>query len=125
VTKWARLSEHDSLVHRRLIELLIEEERFKDAAAAADLALWTDLAGAETHRLAGLAYSRNNDLKRAEFEWESALLTPLNIESEARLQATWLEELNRRGLTARAQAAKAKLEKGRAARLKKSGSPVL
>lgn len=125
VTKWARLSEHDSLVHRRLIELLIEEERFKEAALAADLALWTDLAGAETHRLAGLAYSRNDDLKRAEFEWESALLTPLNPESEARLQATWLEELNRRGLTARAEAARAKLEKGRAARLKKSVAPVL
>ncbi len=125
VSKWARLSEHDAVVHRRLVELLIAEERFKEAAAAADLALWTDLAGAETHRLAGLAYARNNDLSRAEFEWESALLTPMNLESEAKLQATWLEELKRLGLNGRIPATKAKLEKGRAARLKKSGGPVL
>lgn len=123
--KWARLSEHDAFVHRRLIELLLSEERFKEAVDAGRLAIWTDLAGSETHLLYGLALARSGDLRNAEFEWESALLTPLTLESEAKLQATWLGELKRRGQSARAQRVKTKIEKGRAARLKKSGAPVL
>ncbi len=100
---WAKLSEHDPAVHRRLLQLLIEQNEIPEAVEAAQLAIWVDLAGVETHRLAGLAHARASDLKSAEFEWESALLCPARSDNLLILKRTWTAELNRRGLTGRAQ----------------------
>jgi len=120
VRKWAKLSEHDPVVHRRLIEMLLEREEFAEAAKVADLALWTDLAGQETHRLAGLAFARSGNWKRAEFEWETALLVPTTLAGETQLEKTWVEELKRRGQGARAEIRASQLREGRAARLRQS-----
>ncbi len=104
VKKWAELSEHDPLPHRRLMTLLLESGDSAGAKKAAELAIWVDLAGMETHRLAGLSFSRSGDLRRAEFEFESALLCPSELPDRQKLEETWREELLSRGLKARAEA---------------------
>lgn len=100
--KWAALSEHDAMVHRRLVTMLIEQEKFSEAVAAGRLAIWVDLAGLETHRLYGLALSKSGDLRGAEYEWESALLCPASPADLSKLARTWKEELVRRGQAGRA-----------------------
>ena len=100
---WAYLSEHDAPLHRRLVELLIEQSHIGEAVEAAERAIWVDLAGAETHRLAGLAYARDQRLTDAQFEWESALLCPALPDQLLRLRETWVGELSRRGQRAQAQ----------------------
>lgn len=94
---WAKLSEHDPWVHRRLIEVLLEQGEVKDAMAAAQLAIWVDLAGIETHRWAGIAFARGGNWKQAEFEWESALLCPAEPDQLVRLGQSWTEELQKAG----------------------------
>ncbi len=103
VRAWARLSEHDPFVHRRYLELLIEQDQIEEAQDAAALAIWVDLAGVETHRLAGLAYSRARKWKEAEFEWQSALLCPAAPEQLIKLGQTWSEELKKAGRGAEAR----------------------
>lgn len=93
----AHLSEHDARAHRRYVELLLEQEHFIEATKAAELALWVDLAGVDTHRLAALALSRAGRSKEADFEWESALLCPANPRQKERLRASWTAELARLG----------------------------
>jgi tetratricopeptide (TPR) repeat protein len=109
--KWAQLSEHDPIVHRRLLRMLIDTNRAGEAARAAPWAVWTDLAGFETHLLAGLAHARSGNLVQAEFEWESALLTPTSPAQLATLRASWKEELVRLGFSARAMRLEQKLER--------------
>ena len=101
--RWAKLAEHDPMVHRALLGLLLKEEKYEEAKAAGELAIWVDLAGFETHRLYGKALARSGDIKAAEFEFESALLCPASPEDITRLSATWSEELLRVGQKARAE----------------------
>lgn len=103
---WAQLSEHDPGVHRRLLEVLIQQDQIPDAMAAARLAVWVDLAGMETHRLAGLAFARGKQWDQAEFEWQSALLCPATPDQLLQLGQTWTEELQRAGRSAQAARAK-------------------
>jgi cellulose synthase operon protein C len=107
--EWAKLSEHDSLVHRRLLSVLVERARYDEAVEAGKWAVWVDLAGFDTHRSYGLALSRAGDLKQAEFEFESALLCPASPSDIEKLEATWAEELRRHGYAARAEQVKARV----------------
>ncbi len=102
VKNWAALSENDATVHRRLLLLLLENELYEEAARAAELAIWVDLSGVDTHRLAGIAFARVGNLSKAEYEWESALLCPASTLQKNELQKTWTEELKRLGFTKRA-----------------------
>jgi uncharacterized protein HemY len=110
--RWAALSEHDPMVHRRLVQVLIEQKKYGEAVVAGELAIWVDLAGMETHRLHGLALARNGDLRGAEFEWESALLCPGVPTDLSKLAHTWKEELVRLGQSARAAKIDERVVKG-------------
>lgn len=94
---WAAVAEHDPGVHRRLVELLVEQNHVQEAISAAGRLIWVDLANIETHRLAGLAYARGGRWGDAEFEWQSALLCPAEPDQLLRLQQTWQAELKRAG----------------------------
>jgi tetratricopeptide (TPR) repeat protein len=97
VSRLARIEEHDPAIHHRLVELLLAQNQFVLAGGAAELALWVDLAGMNTHRLAALAFSRLGQDKRANFEWESALLTAVTEGEKKSLAGSWAGELSRMG----------------------------
>ncbi len=120
---WAALSEHDPTPHRRLIQLLIDHEKYEEAKRAGELAIWADLAGLETHRLYGLALFRAGDEKGAEYEFESALLCPALPTDLQSLTATWISELERVGKKARAAEVAARIAGSRRFSAKKSGAP--
>jgi cellulose synthase operon protein C len=72
--KIVALSEHDAGAHRALLERLVARGDVEGAVALGDDAVWVDLLGFETHYLFAQALIAKNDLKRAEFELETALL---------------------------------------------------
>jgi tetratricopeptide (TPR) repeat protein len=94
---WAAVAEHDPGVHRRLVELLLEQDEPEEAIGAAGRLIWVDLANIETHRWAGLAFARGGRFQDAEFEWQSALLCPAEPDQVLRLKQTWQAELKRAG----------------------------
>jgi tetratricopeptide (TPR) repeat protein len=110
VSRLARIEEHDPAAHHRLLELLLAQNKPVLAARAAELALWVDLAGTDTHRLAALAFSRAGDRKRANFEWESALLTPASEAGRKALTESWVAELLRLGRREEASRVKKRLQ---------------
>ncbi len=93
--RWVPLAEHAGFVHRRLMELLLQKERFSDATRLATHAVWADLANVDTHRWAALAWSRAGNRKQADFEWESALLCPGTPPQFQALEESWTAELRR------------------------------
>lgn len=97
IARLARIEENDAAVHHRLVELLLAQKKFIEAARAADLLLWVDLGHLETHRLAALAFSQAGQLGRANFEWTSALLTQAAPAEKQKLQLSWEGELKRLG----------------------------
>jgi tetratricopeptide (TPR) repeat protein len=68
------LSEHDAGAHRALLERLIARGEFEEARTFGEDALWVDMLGFEMHYLFAQALAGKGDLKRAEFELETALL---------------------------------------------------
>jgi tetratricopeptide (TPR) repeat protein len=111
VHRLAQLSEHEPGPHRRLMELLLEAKREKEAAQAAELAIWVDLADSSLHRLAGQSFARAGDLSRAQFEWESALLTVKSAGELRDLGEVWQAELVRVGRNKEARDVAARIEK--------------
>jgi hypothetical protein len=89
LTQWAELSEHDGVVHRRLVTLLLETRRNAAAANAAERAIWAGLGVFETHRLAAEAFHRAGQPRRAQFELDTARL--LAVEAPLRAQLRELE----------------------------------
>ncbi len=104
VRQWAARAEHDGPVHRRLLELLLSQNALEEARAVVERAIWSDLGNPETHRLAARVFNQNNDLKQAEFEWESALLCQPRPKTKRQVVEEWTAALERRGLFGRAEA---------------------
>lgn len=72
--KLALLEEHDPGVYRRLLSLLVAEERFDEAVQWGEAALWADIRGFHTHALWAEALAAVGQTGQALFELESALL---------------------------------------------------
>lgn len=111
VRNWAALSEHDGDLHRRVLELLLAPPSTPGGAFAplppdsADLArraIWADLGNAGTHRLAARVFERLRRFPAADYEWESALVSPDSDAGRAATREEWAASLDRRGQRARA-----------------------
>ncbi len=74
LARWAVLDEGSAVPHVRLIELLLEANRYPEAQKAADRALWVALGERRIHELAARAFEKAGDRKRAAFERETVRL---------------------------------------------------
>jgi tetratricopeptide (TPR) repeat protein len=97
LTALAPLSAHSPVVHRRLLQLLLEEKRYADAVRAGEAALWSDINGLWTHMAFAEALAETGDLVRARFELESAVLCPEAPAAVAEAHARLAELLLRLG----------------------------
>ena len=74
--KYVVLSEHDAGAYQRLLRLLIDAKRIKEAIRVGQAAIYVDMEGLLTHRLYAQALAADQQLAAAAFELESALLCP-------------------------------------------------
>jgi tetratricopeptide (TPR) repeat protein len=102
---------------------LLDKQKFEDARAVGEAAIWADIEGLQTHALIAEAYAGSGMLPKAVFEFETALLCAgrpnEKAEVHAQLAETYLKLKNRA-----AAVRHAKLGKGLDpdnARLKKLG----
>ncbi len=108
----ASLEEHQGMIHRRLLKLLIEHEKYEQAAELGEAALYADLSSLQTHVLFARALEKTKRLDRAVFELESAALCEGRPKEKGEVYAR-LAELE----IARGQRAKAKAHAKRAREL--------
>lgn len=87
----AKLSEHDARVVERLMRLLIDEKRLKDAIEVGRAAIYVDITGMRTHQLYAEALAMDRQFAPALFELESALLCPGEPREKADVHAQMAE----------------------------------
>lgn len=109
--KLAPLEEHAGHVHRRLLELLAARELWDEAVTAGEAALWTNLSDPRIHTLFARALEARGDRKRALFELESAALCPGRPADRAKAHQELSEAYSRRGMAAKARAAREEAER--------------
>jgi len=118
-----KLEQHEPMPYRRLLRLLLDKQRFEEARAIGEAAIWADIEGLQTHALVAEAYAGSAMLPKALFELETALLCPGRPNEKAEVHAMLAETQLK--LKNRAAAARhVKLGKGLDpdnARLKKLG----
>lgn len=97
------LEQHEPMLHRRLLELLLAEKRFVQAAELGLSAIYADMEGARTHALYARALAGVGRFDDARFEFESALLCPARPEPRAQLHRDFAHFLQGRGEAAAAR----------------------
>ncbi len=101
--KYVLLSEHDAGANQRLLRLLIDQGQTAEAVKVGRAAIYVDLDGALTHRLYAEALAGEQQLERAVFELESALLCPTRPGEQAQIHQELAELLKRLGRVGEAQ----------------------
>ena len=94
-----KLEQHEAAPYRRLLRLLLDKQKFDEARAIGESAIWADIEGLMTHTLVAEAYAGSGMLPKAVFELETALLCPgrpnEKAEVHAMLAETYLKLKNR------------------------------
>jgi len=87
----AALEQHEPKVYRRLLERLIQDGAYAEAAQVGEAAVFADVSGRSTHLLFGQALARTGQTERALFELESATLCEGSPEELAEAHAQLAE----------------------------------
>jgi tetratricopeptide (TPR) repeat protein len=85
------LEQHEPAPHRRLLRLLLDKQRFEEARAVGEAAIWADVEGLETHTSFAEALAGTGNTQRALFELDSALLCPGRPPEKAEVHAVFAE----------------------------------
>ena len=101
--KYVVLSEHDAGAYQRLLRLLVDAGRTAEAVQVGRAAIYVDMEGILTHRLYAQALAAENQLDRARFELESALLCPGRPGEKAEIHGELAALLQKLGRTAEAR----------------------
>jgi hypothetical protein len=99
-----KLEQHEPAPYRRLLRLLLDKQRFEEARAIGESAIWADIESLMTHSLVAEAYAGSGMLPKAVFEWDSALMCPGRPNEKAQVHAMLAEthlKLKNRALAAK------------------------
>jgi predicted Zn-dependent protease len=106
----AALDQHDPVVYRKLLRILLDRKLGAEALRVAEAAIYVDVLGLQTHLLVAEAWEQNHQAARARFELESAVLCQGELSDQAeahvRLARAYLKAGDRK--RAKEQAARAR-----------------
>lgn len=93
----AKLDQHDRRVWRRLLKMLVERGKWKEAVKVGESAIYVDVMNPELHWLYGRALARTGRFHSAVFEMNSALLAGASPSLAATIYGSMAEGYDKMG----------------------------